>query len=161
MMARSYLPTERLIALRQRDPEIAGVIEDLCNAIRATLGPLMYAGAANVIKTCNERIEPWISVPSADVPTMESIAEMFNLAVLSGRKAECSKPVVAFKHIVQRMPGRPGSSGYRGVTFSKQRKKWVARLLVGGKGRHLGVFNTAEEASRAYEAARTQLLAAE
>jgi len=43
---------------------------------------------------------------------------------------------------------RLGASGYRGV-WSKESGRWRAYLA----GRHLGTFNTAEEAARAYDAA--------
>lgn len=45
---------------------------------------------------------------------------------------------------------RTNSSGYRGVLF--HRGKWVAKISVNGKPRHLGTFETPEEAARAYDA---------
>lgn len=41
-------------------------------------------------------------------------------------------------------------SGFRGVHFVKSRNVWHARLNKDRKGYHLGAFNSAEEASRAY-----------
>ena len=43
------------------------------------------------------------------------------------------------------------SSGYIGVSYDKKRNKWDARISVFGKQICLGLFITAEEASRAYE----------
>ena len=43
------------------------------------------------------------------------------------------------------------TSGYVGVSLDARRHKWYARL----KGRHLGYFNTKEEAAAAYEKAAT------
>lgn len=42
------------------------------------------------------------------------------------------------------------STGYRGVTFNKKTKKYMAEISRNGKRTYLGLFNTAEEAHRAY-----------
>jgi ribosomal protein S27AE len=42
-------------------------------------------------------------------------------------------------------------SGYKGVRF--HRGKWEARIKIDYKGKHLGRFNTAEDAARAYNKA--------
>lgn len=42
-----------------------------------------------------------------------------------------------------------------GATYHKQRQKWVAQIKIGGGAKkHLGVFDTQEEASQAYFAAK-------
>lgn len=52
---------------------------------------------------------------------------------------------------------RPASSnstsGYKGVSFCKQRNKFEAKISVNGKTIHLGRFATKEEAARAYDEA--------
>ena len=45
------------------------------------------------------------------------------------------------------------TSGYKGVCYHKQTKKYQARIRIGDKYKSLGYFKTAEEASKAYEAA--------
>ena len=45
-------------------------------------------------------------------------------------------------------------SGYSGVHFSEKDKKWVAQLGLKGTRKHLGYFNTKEEASKAYQKAK-------
>lgn len=47
------------------------------------------------------------------------------------------------------------TSGYRGVSWSKEKKKWVARIVKNHKQHVLGYFRTKEDAHIAYlEAAR-------
>jgi len=41
------------------------------------------------------------------------------------------------------------STGTKGVTFSKQHKKWHARIMINGKNKHIGYYNTIEEAAEA------------
>lgn len=46
------------------------------------------------------------------------------------------------------------TSGFRGVSWNKNASKWHAYIKVNGKRRHIGLFETPEEASIAYEQAR-------
>lgn len=43
------------------------------------------------------------------------------------------------------------TSGYKGVSFSKVFKKWVAYINVANKRKHLGCFETVIEGARAYD----------
>lgn len=43
------------------------------------------------------------------------------------------------------------TSGHKGVTWDKLRRKWVASIVKDGKRRFLGRFDTAEEAARTYD----------
>ena len=43
------------------------------------------------------------------------------------------------------------TSGYKGVNFIKQTKKWRARIMINGKRRQLGSFKTPQEAYEAYK----------
>jgi HNH endonuclease/AP2 domain len=46
------------------------------------------------------------------------------------------------------------TSGFKGVSWNKQTAKWRAQLGIGpGRNKHLGRFDTAEEASLVYQAA--------
>lgn len=44
------------------------------------------------------------------------------------------------------------SSGFKGVSFYKPSKKYVAHIYYEGKKHHLGYFHTAEDAAKAYDA---------
>jgi hypothetical protein len=44
-----------------------------------------------------------------------------------------------------------GTSGYKGVTFNKNSQMWYAQIQMHGRRKHIGRFNTPEEAAVAYE----------
>ena len=48
---------------------------------------------------------------------------------------------------------KTNSSGFKGVYFARLTKKWIAQIRINGKRTHIGTFNTAEEAARAYDTA--------
>lgn len=49
------------------------------------------------------------------------------------------------------------SSGLKGVAWNKGAKRWRAQIKANGKRRHLGYFDTAEEAHAAYQEAAASL----
>ena len=50
----------------------------------------------------------------------------------------------------------PKRSAFRGVHWSKQRKKWQVRITYDSKQHHVGCFDNEEPAARAYDAAARQ-----
>jgi len=46
---------------------------------------------------------------------------------------------------------KTNTSGYKGVGWHKSTKKWQAQIQVSGKQMHLGYFNSASEAAKAYD----------
>ena len=51
-------------------------------------------------------------------------------------------------------PRKNNSSGYRGVHWNKQNNKFKAKITINYKAIHLGYFDTALEAHKAYQAAK-------
>jgi hypothetical protein len=54
-------------------------------------------------------------------------------------------------------PQSNNTSGYRGVSWERSRGRWQAQIQANRKKRHLGYFDTPEEASAAYWAAKAEL----
>jgi len=48
-------------------------------------------------------------------------------------------------------------SGFKGVSFNKETKKYRARININDKRKHLGYYETAEQASKVYEAKAKEL----
>ena len=48
-------------------------------------------------------------------------------------------------------PHRGSSSKYKGVYLHKKNRNWVAKIVIGGKQKHLGCFTDEKEAARAYD----------
>ena len=49
------------------------------------------------------------------------------------------------------------TSGYKGVGWAKQNKKWTAQIQHNGKKIHIGLYEDKEEAARAYDAKAKEL----
>lgn len=56
-----------------------------------------------------------------------------------------------------RRPQAGSTIGLKGVSYRKDRNRWVASILVNGKNQYLGYFKTPEEAHAAYCAAAVKL----
>jgi hypothetical protein len=52
---------------------------------------------------------------------------------------------------------KTNTSGFKGVSFFKAGRKWHARIMANGVDRHLGYYNTPEDAHFAYKTAAIEL----
>lgn len=59
------------------------------------------------------------------------------------------------KKSLLRGPSRANTSGYKGVSFDKSSRKWMAQVEVDGRNKHLGRYDTPESAAVAYDAGVT------
>lgn len=57
----------------------------------------------------------------------------------------------------QLRPGKANTSGFLGVSFHKRTKKWAANIMLNKKSKSLGYFDSPEDASVAYLAAKGKL----
>jgi hypothetical protein len=64
------------------------------------------------------------------------------------------RPATHGQNAQNQKPHRDNTSGYPGVSWDKGKGKWGARIRAGGRGIHIGRFNTREEAYSAYCAAK-------
>lgn len=60
------------------------------------------------------------------------------------------REVTPLQNAMNQSPIPRGSSGIRGVRFDSRFERWQARINVSKRQKHLGYFDTAQEAQRAY-----------
>jgi hypothetical protein len=56
-----------------------------------------------------------------------------------------------------RRKSRTSPNAYKGITYKRWKKRWVAQMSHNGTTRYLGKYKTAEEAARAYDDAGREL----
>lgn len=61
------------------------------------------------------------------------------------------------QNLENRKQSKANSSGFRGVSFHKDRQKWQAYVNHNGKRTYLGLFDTAESAAESARAKRAEL----
>lgn len=49
--------------------------------------------------------------------------------------------------------GKPTSSRYKGVTWDKQHERWLSRIQINRKQKHIGLFTSEIDAAHAYDKA--------
>ena len=51
---------------------------------------------------------------------------------------------------INRGPRGDNKSGFKGVSWHRQRERWAVRLMINGKYQHLGLFTDIREAAKIY-----------
>lgn len=67
------------------------------------------------------------------------------------------RPCTQSQNLANTLLRSNNKSGYRGVSWHKQGKKWHARIKINGVSNHLGLFDCKNEAYEAYVAASREL----
>lgn len=82
------------------------------------------------------------------------IPEGFYIDHINGNKIDNRLENLRLVTNSQNQQNRPApknsSSGYRGVTWHKQAKKWMARICCNNQRKTIGFFDTSEDAYEAY-----------
>lgn len=80
---------------------------------------------------------------------------------INENKIDCRKENMRLctnaQNCANRGKNKNNTSGFKGVTWSKKEKKWIAQIMVNRKHKRIGCFSTAEEAQAAYNTAALQL----
>lgn len=75
----------------------------------------------------------------------EAIVDHINHNILDNRESNlriCTKQENAFNQVIR----SNNTSGYKGVHWNEQRRRWIAQIMVGGKSIYLGIFINLEDA---------------
>lgn len=67
------------------------------------------------------------------------------------------RPATSQQNSSNRGVQRNNTSGFKGVYWDKQTRKWRARIMINGKSKSLGLHINSEDAARAYDAAAKRL----
>lgn len=68
---------------------------------------------------------------------------------------QCSnlRTATASQNLMNRGKNSNNTSGYKGVTYNKNSRKWEAQIKINRQNKHLGLFTDPESAARAYAVA--------
>lgn len=75
-----------------------------------------------------------------------------NHNTLDNRRSNLRRCTISQNSLHTKTP-TTNTSGFKGVTFRKERSKWRARIRINGKLTHLGLFDSPEEAALVYDMA--------
>jgi len=82
----------------------------------------------------------------------EEISALYNMPM-----SDAKPPAKPSQRTAGQLKQAPGVSGYKGVVQDKSSGRWRAKIKANGVVRHLGIYDTAEEAAVAYNWAAREL----
>ena len=94
----------------------------------------------------------WIWVHGVDP---KGVVDHIDLDKLNDRISNL-RPATRSQNRANRNPPAHNRSGFKGVFWNSQKMKWHARIMLDYKSRHLGFFDSIEDAARAYKEAALQ-----
>lgn len=86
----------------------------------------------------------------------EGFCDHINGNKLDNRR-ENLRPATKAQNAYNQSKNKSNNSGFKGVHWEELRGKWRARIKIEGRNKHLGYFDTKEEAAAAYKAVATLL----
>ena len=66
------------------------------------------------------------------------------------------RPATRSQNVANTFVEKQNNSGYKGVSWKKSNNKWVAQIRVDNVVKHIGLFDSKEEAGRAYNKEATR-----
>ncbi len=110
-----------------------------------------YYGARGIV-VCDR----WLDVQNFIDDMYPSYIEGLTLDRIDNNKGyykeNCRWATNELQHRNTRALRKTNTTGFRGVSFDKNRNKFQAKITVNKKGKHLGYFTTNMEAAEAYDA---------
>jgi len=73
--------------------------------------------------------------------------------VRSDDRLDNLRPATSAQNARNRRTRKDNTSGHKGVHWHTQTRKWIARAVVNGERKHLGLFSSLDDAIKAYRAA--------
>lgn len=156
-MSKQILTQEYLRSLFDYDPETGVFTRLKCTANRHKLGEVVgYSGARGYRQAMaggkkymvHHLVWMWVygRLPSGDIDHINRIRHDNRIANL--------REVSRSENNHNAGLSRANWSGFTGAAWDKSRSQWLASIRAAGKQHYLGRFNTPQEASAAYLAAK-------
>ena len=111
--------------------------------------------AASGVRVAGKKVCVYLHRVIMDAPTGVDI-DHINGDTLDNRRANL-RMASHGENIRNSKKPQNNTSGFKGVYWHKQAKKWLAQIKCEAKHHYLGLFDTAEEASLVYETAARKL----
>ncbi|WP_212958645.1 HNH endonuclease [Paenibacillus albilobatus] len=89
-------------------------------------------------------------------PDRKKVIDHINGNPLDNRKINL-RIVTHQQNIFNKSPHRKSTSKYKGVYWYKARSKWCSKIMLDGRYRHIGYFESEREAALAYNKAAKEL----